>query len=117
MNLRHVPDDEAAAVRELLDAHAIDWYEIAPNRWGVSSGAIWVRDDDEQPRAKALLAQFQAERQRSARANYAQSLRDGSAATLLGVIRDEPLRVLLMLACVVLMLGLAALPVILVGLP
>lgn len=114
MNLRQVPDDEAEAVRDLLDANAVDWYEIAPNRWGVSPGAIWVRDDDEHPRAKALLDAFQRQRAQTARADYAADRQHGRAG-IVDVVRREPLRVAVALLCVALMLGLAALPVFLLG--
>lgn len=114
MNLRLVPDDEANAVRELLDEHGLDWYEIAPNRWGISSGEIWLRDDDEHPRAKALLDQFQCERASSARAAYDVDRREGRAS-FLNVLREDPMRVVVAVLCLVLVLGLVALPVALLG--
>ena len=54
LNLRHVPEDEADEVRALLERNAIAWYETEPNRWGISAGAIWVREDDQFERARAL---------------------------------------------------------------
>lgn len=114
MNLRLVPDDEADAVRDLLDAQGIDWYEIAPNRWGVSSGAIWIRDDEDHPRASELLARFQEERRREARETHARERREGTAS-FIGNVRREPVQALVALACILLMLGLVALPVFLLA--
>ena len=43
MNLRDVPDDEAAEIRALLDAHDFGWYDTKPSFWGVSGGGFWLR--------------------------------------------------------------------------
>lgn len=95
LKMRLVPDDEAADVRAMLDAAHIPWYETEPSRWGVSHGGIWVRDDDDEPRAKALMAEYQAARRDRARTERAAALRDGTAETFGDVVRREPVRVLL----------------------
>lgn len=115
MNLHHVPDDEAVAVRELLDNARFDWYEIAPNRWGISPGAIWISDNEDYDAAKGLLDEFQAKRQLEARAEYAIARQRGSSSSIFAVARKDPKKFLVALICIALMLGLAALPVFLVG--
>jgi hypothetical protein len=95
LNMRLVPDDEAADVRAMLDEARIPWYETEPSRWGISHGGIWVRDDEDVDRAKALMAGYQATRRERARAERAAALRDGTAETFADVLRREPLRVLL----------------------
>lgn len=115
MNLHHVPDDEAVAVRELLDEARFDWYEIAPNRWGISPGAIWISENDDYGAAKTLLDEFQAKRQHEARAEYEDSRQAGTRSSILAVARHDPKKFLVALICIALMLGLAALPVFLVG--
>lgn len=115
MNLHQVPDDEANAVRELLDEARFDWYEIAPNRWGISPGALWISENEDFAAAKELLDQFQAKRQRDARAEYERAQQAGTRISILSVARKEPRKVLVALICIALMLGLAALPVFLVG--
>lgn len=115
MNLHHVPDDEAAAVRELLDQAKFDWYEIAPNRWGISPGAIWIRENEDFAAAKDLLDDFQAKRQRAARSEYEGARRSGSSPSVLTIARNDPMKFIVALICIALMLGLAALPVFLVG--
>ncbi|MEO6075313.1 MAG: DUF6164 family protein, partial [Dokdonella sp.] len=87
MNLHHVPDDEAAAVREVLDNAKFDWYEIAPNRWGLSPGAIWISENEDYNAAKSLLDEFQAKRQSDARAEYQTARQRGSSATIFAVAR------------------------------
>ena len=115
MNLHHVPDDEAAAVRELLDEAKFDWYEIAPNRWGISPGAIWIRETEDYDEAKALLDDFQGKRAREARAEYEDAQRSQTTPSILTIARNDPKKFLVALICLALMLGLVALPVFLVG--
>lgn len=100
MNLRHVPDDEADDVRDLLARNGIDFYETPPHRWGLSMGAIWLRDDDQHQEAKDLLEIYQQQRLEKARAEHREQLRDGTADTLLRRFRREPLRFILYLALV-----------------
>lgn len=111
LNLRHVPDDEADEVRALLDARRIDYYETPPSRWGVSAGAIWIREDGDAALARQLLADYQAERRTRAQAEYAAARRDGTAPTWWTTLRDEPMRLLLVAIAVALALGLVLLPV------
>lgn len=113
LNLRHVPDDEADDVRGFLEAHRIDFYETRPSLWGISAGGIWVSDDGDIVEAKRLMAEYQRERQRRVRAEQAQAERDGSAERFADVVRAQPLRVALTVVAIALLLGLMALPAIL----
>jgi hypothetical protein len=113
LNLRNVPDDEADDVRAMLDAHRIAHYETKPNLWGISAGGIFVTEDSEIVEARRLMAAYQAQRGASARAEYAAAVRDGTAETFWSVLRAEPARVLLTLLAIALLLGLVALPVLL----
>ena len=113
LNLRNVPDDEADDVRAFLDAHRIAFYETKPGFWGISAGGIWVTEDAEVVEAKRLMAAYQAERGERARAEYATAQRDGTAETFWMVLRAEPGRVVLTVLAILCLLGLVALPVIL----
>lgn len=94
MNLRGVPEDEAAEVRELLDEHAVDYYETPPNRWGISMGGIWLRDEADHERVRRLLDDYQARRFEAARAAEDERRRDGTEVTFTQMIRRNPVRVL-----------------------
>ena len=109
LNLRMVLDDEADDVRAMLEAHRIEFYETRPSRWGISHGGIWVTHDQDIAQAKALMADYQARRQARAREEHAAAVRDGTAETFAGVLRREPLRVLLTLLAILALLGLVAL--------
>ena len=98
VNLRHVPDDEADEIRALLESHHIGFYETPPSRWGISMGGIWVRDADQAEQARRLLDDYQDRRARSARAEYEQRRREGTAETLLGRFRRDPVRMVLFTA-------------------
>lgn len=113
LNLRNVPDDEADDVRALLDAHDIAYYETRPSMWGISAGGIFVTQDDAILEASRLLADYQEQRGTRARAEYAKAVRDGTAETFWTALRAEPGRVVLTLLGILFLLGLVALPVIL----
>lgn len=113
LNLRLVLDDEIEDVRAMLTENRIEYYETQPSRWGISHGAIWLTDNDDLPEAKRLMAIYQAERQANARAEHEASRRDGTDETFADVWRREPLRVLVAAAAVIVLLGLVALPAIL----
>ncbi len=97
LNLRNVGDDESTEVGELLDRNGIAWYRTEASPWGISSGGIWLRDNEDQPRAKALMATYQAERGQRVREERAAALRDGSAETFSSLLRQRPLFVVAVL--------------------
>jgi hypothetical protein len=113
LNLRDVPDDEADDVRRLLDSCGIGYYETRPSLWGISAGGIWIRDDGDFAQAKRAMAEYQRERQTRARAEHAAAEASGTAPTFADVLRAQPLRVVLTALAIVLLLGLTALPVLL----
>lgn len=110
LDLRHVPDDEADDVRAFLDEAGIGYYETRPNRWGITAGGIWIADDADHPRARELMTAYQATRRDRARAEHAAARREGRLPGLGDQLREDPLRVLGILAAIVLLAGLTALP-------
>lgn len=113
LNLRYVLDDEIEDVRAMLDEHRIGYYETQPSRWGISHGGIWIREDGDLPRAKQLMADYQASRQARVRAENEAARRDGTAETFMDVLREQPLRVVLIALAILVLLGLVALPAVL----
>lgn len=101
LNLRNVPDDEADEVREWLLRESIEFYETRPSPWGISSGGIWIRDDARITHAKALMADYQAQRRQRAQATLKAAQEDGSAETFAGLLRQRPGYVLAMIAAMV----------------
>ncbi|MGV8943327.1 DUF6164 family protein [Thermomonas sp.] len=113
LNLRNVPDDEADDVRGLLESRGIAFYETRPSMWGISAGGIWVTQDSDFASAKSAMADYQQQRGTRAREEYAAAKRAGTAETFGNVLRTEPLRVLLLVLAILFVLGLVALPAIL----
>ncbi len=115
MRLRGVPEDEAEAVRELLEQHRMDFYETPPDRWGVSMPAIWLRDDSRKTEAKALIADYQAGRRRQARDDYEQRRREGETETIYSRMRRHPVRSLVYLGTAAVVLYLSLMPFLEIG--
>ncbi|MGB4248867.1 MAG: DUF6164 family protein [Pseudohongiellaceae bacterium] len=90
--LRHVPDDEAEEVRQLLTAHNIEFYETSAGNWGISMPALWIHEDDRFEEARALLEVYQQERAQRIREEYDERVRQGEAESLLTSFTSNPLR-------------------------
>jgi hypothetical protein len=60
--LKDVPEDEADEVRELLRANHLDFYETSAGKWGISIAAIWLKDDSQKERARALIDDYQSKK-------------------------------------------------------
>ena len=115
LNLRGVPDDEADDIRALLAAHEIAFYETPPSRFGISAGGIWIRERAHVAVAERLLAEYQAERRARAQAEYRAALEAGVAPTLWASIRDDPLRALAAMLGIAFVIGVLALPFVLLA--
>ena len=110
MNLRHVPEDEAREVRELLDEHHIEFYETIPNRWGISAGGIWIKHPEQMDEARAIYQQYQQRRLARAKSEYREARRAGRVATFADVVRERPLQLLLAVGGIGLLLWLMLFP-------
>ena len=98
--LRQVPDEEADEVRELLDQHSIDWYETTAGKFQISFPAIWLRDESQEEKARALLAEYEQQRVSRVRAEYEQREAEGETETMLQRTLSKPGPVLLALIAV-----------------
>jgi hypothetical protein len=114
-DLRNVPDDEADEVRDLLTAHALDFYETKPSGWGLFGGGIWITDEANLGTAKALLSEYQLQRQAAAQASYAAARREGTAETLWTTLRREPGNALILLFTILFVVALTVLPFVLLS--
>jgi len=93
--LRNVPDDEAEDIRQLLLAHAIEFYETEAGGWGVSVPAIWIHDDSKLDEANALIEAYQQQRTVRIKAEYVQMKAEGRHQTVADKIRQKPLQAIL----------------------
>ena len=104
LNLRGVPDDELDEIRELLTEHDIDYYETPAGNWGISSPAIWLRDELRQAEVRALLEQYQRQRTMRVREEYRQLQQQGRAERLIDRLLVDPLRFLFFILLIMLVL-------------
>ena len=95
IKLRHAPDDEIQEIHSLLQEHEIDFYETQYGPWGISAPGIWVNDDHQYDRAKALLTYYQENRFREKRAEYERLRRAGQHRTFLQNMLEKPVQVIL----------------------
>lgn len=96
-NLKGVPDDEADAVREVLDQNKIDFYETTAGNWGISLAAIWLKDKTQLVQAKQLIDTYQDQRLQQARVEYEQLKQQGLAPTLVSKFLQDPIRFIIFL--------------------
>ncbi|MET0894188.1 MAG: DUF6164 family protein [Pseudoxanthomonas sp.] len=101
LNLRNVPEDEADEVRAWLTESGMDFYETQPSPWGISHGGIWMREDADTVRAKALMADYQAARRQRVLAEQAMAREQGQQDTFAKLLRQRPLHVISVLAAIV----------------
>jgi len=102
--LNNVEDDEADDVRALLDEAEIEYYETDAGRWRVSLAAIWLRQDEDYERARALLDDYQQARSERLTEEYNEKLRNGEIPTLWQRFQERPadmIAVLLAIAAIV----------------
>lgn len=111
LNLRDVPDDEIEDVTALMEQHSIALYRTPPGPFGITAGGLWLREPDDEPAARALLDDYQAERRSRARAELARARAEGNEDTVWSLVRRNPLRTLLhlLLAIFILMVFFAPL--------
>lgn len=95
IKLRHAPDDEIQEIRSLLQEHRVDFYETRAGAWGISAPGIWLNDEQQFDRAKALIDEYQQNRYREKRAEYERLRRAGQQRTFLKNLVENPIQVVL----------------------
>lgn len=114
-SLHNVPDDEAEEVRQLLRSNDIDFHETPAGNWGISVPYIWLQDEKELEKAKALIGDYQKERLIRVREEYAELERTGRRRTIGDVIRENPLRFVAYLAAIAVVLYISTRPFMNIG--
>lgn len=90
--LRHVPNDEAEAIRNLLNEHGVDWYETSAGNWGIAMPGLWATDDEQIDKARALIEQYQEEHSAAQRELHERQRQLGQGPTLMQRLIEHPLR-------------------------
>ncbi len=106
--MRDVPDDEAEEVRELLTQNEIPFFETFAGNWGISMPGLWLVNEQQFDKARALLDEYQEIRSTRVKSQYLKQREQGEIRTFWESFRAEPVRfsVYLGLAALVLFLSL-----------
>lgn len=108
--LNQVPEDEAEEVRQLFEEHDFATYETHAGFWGLGVSAIWLADAEQLPEAKALLEEYQRERQVQQQALKAEREATGEQPTFLKRALQTPVRFIAMILAIGVILALSILP-------
>jgi hypothetical protein len=112
LNLRYVTDEEADEVVDMLQRAGIEHYLTPPGSFGISAGGIWLVDEHDHSRAKALMDEYQAERSKRVRQELERARSEGRAETFWSLMRRRPLRTGVYLAAAVFILMVLFAPVV-----
>ena len=87
-----VPDDEAQDIRDLLLENQIDFYETSAGILGFSLPGIWLKDETQLIKARALIDDYQHQRQHRAREDYQKQLANGQSRSVVDIFKEAPRR-------------------------
>ena len=90
--LSSVPEDEAQDIRDLLIEHEINFYETSAGILGFSMPGIWLKDEAQLAVAKALIDDYQSQRQSRAQEDYQHQQVTGQSRTILDMFKEAPAR-------------------------
>ena len=113
--LKHVPDDEADEVRELLAKNSINYYETSAGKWGISMPAIWLSDEAQFGRARSLIEECQRERVRRVQEQYKKLEREGKIETIVDRIKQKPIQFIFYVAIILFVVYVSIKPFIDIG--
>lgn len=108
--LNGVNDDEADDVRALLAEHGFDTYETDAGRWRISVAAIWLRQDSDYDKARALIEQYQRERTERLREEFRQRLDNGEIGGVWQRFQERPVDFIAVAIAITFILGLMLWP-------
>lgn len=108
--LSNVPDDEAQDIRDLLNNHAIHFYETNAGFWRVGLDAIWLSDGTREEEARELIRVYQSERTLHQQENYAQLVEAGQVPSVWQRFCAQPIRFMALVVAIIFVAGLTVVP-------
>jgi len=110
VKLRYVTDDEIAELHALFAEHDIEVYETTAGSFGISMPAIWLKNDSQLVYAKQVLKEYEQERYTRVKAEYEELKATGQQRTVWDMIRENPLRYILYVGCIIGLLYISLVP-------
>lgn len=108
--LRHVTEDEAEEVRQLLQQNDIEFYETASGFFGTGVAAFWLASDERLDFARSLIQQYQHERSERVRAQHLAECDAGEQDTFFKRLKREPVKLIAGIIVVGLILYISLMP-------
>jgi hypothetical protein len=103
-SLRHVPDDEADDIRDLLVENQLNFYETNAGNWGISMPAIWLPDDQQYAKARSLIDKYQEQRRILLQKEYQQLKQSGEENTFFKNLWRNPVQTIVLIAAMILVI-------------
>jgi len=104
--LNDTPDEEANAVRALLEENDIDFYETNSGNWGFSVAGLWIKNNADKQQARNLIEEYQLLHHSSS---------DIESESFLQSLFRQPLRVVIYLSIVLFIIYFSIMPFIGMG--
>ena len=102
--MRHVPEDEAKDVRDLLEKNNIEFFETFSGNWGISIPAIWVSRNDQYTEARKVIDAYQAERADRAKKELLDQEIKGVKKRVRDIFIQSPIRFLFSILAIIIVL-------------
>jgi hypothetical protein len=87
-----VPEDEAQDIRDLLAENEIAFYETSAGILGFSMPGLWLQDETQLAKARALIDEYQRQRQDRVRQDYQTRVDTGQPRSIMDIFKEAPLR-------------------------
>ena len=113
--LNGVPDDEANDIRNLLDNDDLPYYETSAGKWGISTAAIWLINENQLQKAQLLIEEYEKERVLRVRKEFKQLKDGGEIDTIFDKFWQHPVQFVFYLAIIVLIAYISIKPFITLG--
>ncbi|WP_096526115.1 DUF6164 family protein [Candidatus Nitrosoglobus terrae] len=114
-SLRDVSEDEAEEIRELLNKNEINYYETPSSIWGISTAAIYLKNEHLLEKANLLITRYQTEKAYKARKEHEKLKREGKTETIIDRIKKDPIKIISHLMLIIIILYLSIKPFISLG--
>ncbi len=102
--MRYAPEDEAHAIRQLLEDNNIEYFETHAGFWGISVPALWAKREDQFDRARELIDEYQVQRAEHFRNEFKMSKQRGETKTIWDSFLEDPIRFVMYIGMIVLVL-------------
>jgi len=96
--MRHVPEDEAEDIRQLLSRHNIEFFETFAGNWSISVPALWLKYDEQFETARNLIDDYQNKRTNRIRNEFHET------KTMWQVFLESPTRFCVYIAAIAIVL-------------